>query len=829
MYTLNQIVNILQLNDLTFPNTVIINHLLTDSRRLIFPSNTLFFAIESNRNNGHAYINELYAKGVYCFVVNENWQQTHQYPKAHFLPVKNVVNALQQIAAHHRRQFNYPVIGITGSNGKTIVKEWLYQCLQNSQTVVRSPRSYNSQIGVPLSVWQMNASHQLAIFEAGISTVNEMENLASIIQPTIGIFTYLGEAHQEGFSSKREKALEKLSLFKTAECLIYGKDYLIDIVDIEKEGSVLLPKTKRFFSWSLKEEATLRVTIIEKLQFATQINCTYEEENFICTIPFGDEASVQNAISCIATLLALEYSIQFIQQQIAKLSPVEMRLQLKTGINNCVIINDSYSNDISSLNIALQYLQLQAGLKPATVVLSDLLQTGIADNALYEQVAILLHQYGVKKLIGIGKKMQAFAAILQKWIPISQFYTSTDDFLQLSVQHGFQNECILLKGARSFEFEKINNRLSWQLHQTVMEVNLTAIVHNLNLFKKQLLPNTKLMAMVKAFSYGSGTLEVARLLQFHKVDYLAVAYADEGIALRKGGIHLPIMVMNAENSAFDALIQYQLEPEIFSFQIYSEFNQYLLSQGIQQFPVHIKVNTGMNRLGFETTELTELAYLINSQQTMVVQSAFSHLVASENSELDEFTQQQAALFATAVANFENQIGYKLIKHISNSAGITRHNELQYNMVRLGIGLYGINSSSTNSLPLDVVATLKTTIAQIRHVAAGQTVGYNRRGLVKNNSRIATLRIGYADGFNRLLGNGNAYVLIRGKKAYTIGAVCMDMVMVDITHIPEAEVNDEVEIFGKHLPIQQVAEWCNTIAYEIITTVGQRVKRVYFEE
>ncbi|MFY8003702.1 MAG: alanine racemase, partial [Chitinophagaceae bacterium] len=542
-----------------------------------------------------------------------------------------------------------------------------------------------------------------------------------------------------------------------------------------------------------------------------------------------DEASIHNSITCIATLLALGYSSNFIQEQIRKLSAVEMRLQLKMGINNCVIINDSYSNDISSLNIALQYLQQQAGLKPATVVLSDLLQTGMADDSLYEQVAILLHQYGVKKLIGIGKKMQAFASVLQKWIPNSQFYTTTDDFLQLAVQHSFQNECILLKGARTFEFEKINIRLSWQLHQTVMEVNLTAMVHNLNLFKKQLLPSTKLMAMVKAFSYGSGTLEVAQLLQFHKVDYLAVAYADEGIALRKGGIHLPIMVMNAENSAFDALIQYQLEPEIYSFQIYNEFHQYLLSQGIQQFPVHIKLNTGMNRLGFEVTELAELANLLNNQQTMVVQSAFSHLVASENTELDEFTQQQATLFEKAVGNFENQIGYKVIKHISNSAGITRHNQFQYNMVRLGIGLYGIKSATKDNMPLEVVATLKTTIAQIRQVSAGQTVGYNRRGLVKHDSRIATLRIGYADGFNRLLGNGNAYVLIRGKKAFTIGAVCMDMVMVDITHIPEAEVNDEVEIFGKQIPIQQVAEWCKTIAYEVITTIGQRVKRIYFEE
>jgi alanine racemase len=806
----------------------IIDYLVIDSRKIIFPKTSLFFAIVGARRDGHAYIGEVYERGVRNFVVSQRIDAT-TYPEANFLLVNDVLKALQILAYAHRNTFGYPVIGITGSNGKTIVKEWLHQLLNDRENIVRSPRSYNSQVGVPLSVWQMTNQNTLGIFEAGISTIGEMQALEVIIQPTIGILTNIGEAHSEGFASDIEKLTEKLQLFRHCNSVIYCKESVTNLIDIEANKAQLFNSSIQFFSWSRKQTASLKILSETTIANQTEVSIFYQETSFSLTIPFTDVASVDNAITCTCVLLFFKTSIEKIQEKLLQLLAIDMRMQLKKGINNCYVLNDSYSNDLSSLSIALNYLKQQAGHNKKTVILSDMLQSGTTDKQLYQVIANELQQRNIHRFIGIGKAISNQHQLFSKAAEQTLFFPSTEQFLQQFSHHQFNNEYILLKGARVFAFERINHWLEQKVHQTIMEINLSAMVHNLKQYQLQLKPTTKLMAMVKAFSYGSGCVEIARLLQFYKVDYLAVAYADEGVDLRQAGITLPIMVLNVDEAGFDALVEHNLQPEIYAFTIYKAFHTYLLQQGIAQFPVHIKLNTGMNRLGFEVDDISHLAQQLASQNTMVVKTVFSHLVASESAEHDGFTQQQAKLFDDACTILQQHLPYTICKHLANSSGIFRHPNMQYDMVRLGIGLYGVDSANGLALQLQPVATLKTTIAQIRTVKANDTVGYNRKGKVTRDSKIATIRIGYADGFNRQMGNGVGAVYLHGKLVPVIGNVCMDMVMVDVTDIATVSEGDIVEIFGKHLPIQQVAKWCNTISYEIMTTISQRVKRVYVEE
>ena len=827
LYQIKHIAKLISATFLQFADAQIA-YLVIDSRKIIFPETALFFAIEGTRRDGHNYIDEVYERGVRNFVVSQSIDTT-KYPEANFLLVNNVLEALQLLASAHRKQFTCPIIGITGSNGKTIVKEWLYQLLNNSEHIVRSPRSYNSQVGVPLSIWQINNQHTLGIFEAGISTVGEMQYLEKIIQPTIGILTNIGEAHSEGFTSDVEKLTEKLQLFRHCSSLIYCKDAVAKLSDIEINKTAFFSPSIQFFSWSRLEDATLKIVSETITTNQTEVRFLYQNDFFSLTIPFTDSASVDNAITCICVLLFLKIPVETIQQKMLNLQAIEMRMQLKKGINNCYVLNDSYSNDLSSLSIALDYLKQQSGNNKKTVILSDMLQSGTTDEQLYQLIANELQQRNIYRFIGIGNAITKQYQLFTKAAEQTLFFSSTEQFLQQFSSHQFHDEYILLKGARVFAFERINHWLEQKVHQTIMEINLSAMVHNLKQYQQQLKPSTKLMAMVKAFSYGSGSIEIARLLQFYKVDYLAVAYADEGVELRQAGITLPIMVMNVDEAGFDALIEHNLEPEIYSFNIYKSFHQYLVQQGISQFPIHIKLNTGMNRLGFEVTDITDLSKELSLQHTMVVKTAFSHLVASESAEHDAFTQQQATLFNQACTILQQQLPYTFIKHLANSSGIFRHPNLQYDMVRLGIGLYGVDNADGKQLQLQPVATLKSTIAQIRTVKANETVGYNRKGKVLRDSNIATIRIGYADGFNRQMGNGIGKVYLHNQLAKVVGNVCMDMVMIDVTDIPEAKEGDIVEVFGKYLPIQQIAKWCNTIAYEVMTTISQRVKRVYVEE
>lgn len=818
-YNITQIQNILQATAVIQQNATI-EHLIIDSRKIIFSTQSLFFALTSSRTDGHQYIDEAYHRGIRNFVVHPYFK-VEAYPDANFIIVPNTLQALQTLAAKHRSQFNYPVIGITGSNGKTIVKEWLYQLLFHQYNIVRSPRSYNSQIGVPLSVWQMNETNTLGIFEAGISTTNEMQALQQIINPNIAILTNIGEAHNEGFDSPLEKLVEKLKLFQNANLLIYCKEHISNLIS--------LPNTAKKFTWSYNGNATVNIINVTKQNTQSIIEVAYCHEKQSIEIPFTDEASIQNCITCICTLLALNISWTSILEGMKQLQPVAMRLQLNKGLNNCYIVNDTYNNDISSLGIALDYLKQQSGNAITTVILSDILESGVPAKKLYAQVAAELKQRNITNFIGIGNTISQYQHLFNNAVTKTNFFSHTELFFKQTIQLHFKDQYILLKGARNFAFEKINNWLEQKVHQTVMEINLSALAHNLKAFQQKLLPATQLMAMVKAFSYGSGSAEIARVLQFHHVDYLGVAYADEGVELRNAGISTPIMVMNIDATCFDVLIEHQLEPEIYSVNIYNAFHLYLLQQGIQQFPVHLKLNTGMNRLGFDSHEVEQLAQQLKHQQTMVVRSVFSHLTSSELATHDVFTQQQATQFLHACTLIQNILGYSFIKHLANSAAIFRHPNLQFDMVRLGIGLYGIDNANGTQIQLQTVATLKTTIAQIRTVKANDTIGYNKKGIVTKDSKIATIRIGYADGFNRKLSNGVGSVIINNYVAKVIGNVCMDMTMIDVTNIPNIQEGDEVEIFGTKISVQQVAQWCNTIPYEIMTTISQRVKRIYIEE
>ena len=815
----------------------VIEHLLLDSRKLLFPASSLFFALGGPRRNGHTFIKELYNKGVRNFVIadRKGVEEIASYPGSNFLLVEDVLSALHSLAAFHRQQFKIPVIGITGSNGKTIVKEWLYQLLHTDYQIVRSPKSYNSQIGVPLSVWQMNQTHTLAIFEAGISLPNEMEKLQQIIEPTIGIFTNIGDAHAEGFSNQQQKIDEKLKLFLNSDVLIYGSD----AVDLNVAANQFTKNTAndgkiQLFSWSTHQQGLLEVFEIKKTKNQTIISAyDHRKENaetikqINITIPFTDDASIQNALTCWSVLLYLNIPTTVIEKRMLQLSPVEMRLELKQGINNCSVINDSYSADINSLTIALDFLVQQQQHPTRTLILSDILESGKTNVELYGAVAAILEQKNIQRFIGIGPEISKQQHLFKN-IPQSFFFSSIAACLQQFYSIHFHNETILLKGARIFEFEQLSHLLEEKLHQTVLEINLNAVTHNLKAYQQLLKPGVKMMAMVKAFSYGSGGFEIANLLQFNQADYLAVAYADEGVELRRAGINLPILVLNPEESTFDILVNYHLEPELYSFTILNGFQNYLEKLAINSYPVHIKLDTGMHRLGFEAKDLIELGDLLKATNRFKIQTVFSHLAASDSQEHDAFTKLQADEFLKGCTILQEALGYSFIRHIANTSSIHRHPNLQFDMVRLGIGLYGVDSNRDMQSKLKNVSTLKTTISQIKKVAAGESIGYSRMGKAREEKLIATVRIGYADGFPRVLSNGVGSMWVKGNLVPVIGNVCMDMTMLDITGTNIKE-GDEVIVFGENLPVSDLATKAQTIAYEILTGVSQRVKRVYFEE
>lgn len=795
---------------------LMVRDIAIDSRTLTSPGSTMFIAIKGERHDGHKFIPDLYQRGVRCFLVNKSFTAFQQ--DATYLSVDNSLTAFQAIAAYHRSQFRIPVIGITGSNGKTILKEWIYQSLHNEISIVRSPRSFNSQVGVPLSAWLIEPQHQLAVLEAGISQPGEMEKLEVIINPTICIFTNLGEPHQENFSDLQEKAAEKMKLAKNSKTLIFCKDHLI----VEALATSAPYRHLELISWSVHNPAFLQVTGILKSTSNTRLKGICKQEDFEYTIPFIDNASIENALHLITLLHYLGYQREFIAKRLLKLSPVAMRLELKQGINQCTLINDSYNSDLGSLAIALDFLANQRQHAERTVILSDILQSGQKSEDLYKEVATLINSKHVNHFIGIGTEITKFGKYFNTE---SSFYDSTSDFLLQLKRGSFINEAVLIKGSRSFEFEKIISSLEEKAHETVLEINLNAMVHNLNYFRSYLKPETKLVAMVKAFSYGSGSHEIANLLQYHRVDYLAVAFADEGVALREAGITMPIMVMNPENHSFAQIVKYKLEPEIYSFKVLEDFSREVESNGGTEYPIHVKLDTGMHRLGFLPDETDLAIEKLKFQNILKIASVFSHLAGSDEEDLDYFTQEQITVFEKNSLKFINAFPYSIMRHILNSAGIERFSEHQYDMVRLGIGLYGI--SARNAL-LRQVSRLKTVILQIKEIPASETIGYGRKYKAPETMKIAILPIGYADGIHRVLGNGVGKFYINGKLAPIVGNICMDMCMIDLRGIEAAE-GDEVIVFGEEYPINEISTQMKTIPYEVFTSISRRVKRIYYQE
>lgn len=813
----------------------LIKELLTDSRKLVHPADTLFFAIGGQKLDGHQYIEELYKKGVRNFVVTRE-PESGKFPEGNFIVVANTVLALQKLAAHHRRQFTLPVIAITGSNGKTIVKEWLYQLLQEDYHIVRNPKSYNSQIGVPISLWQINESNNLGIFEAGISEAGEMQKLQQMIRPSIGIFTNIGDAHNEGFLSIRHKTKEKLNLFVNVDILIYCRDYpdinqSVAEINALSKGAEETGVRIRTFTWSMSGEADVNVVNVMQKDNRSIISCLYKGKELDFEIPFIDRASVENALHCACLMLYLEKDFDTIRDRMKHLTGIQMRLEMKDAVNDCAVINDSYNSDIGSLKIALDFLRHQQHAKK-TVILSDILQSGRSEVELYSEVASLLAENKINRLIGVGPALTRQKKIFEKNEALElECFEKTDDYLSVFDAANFRNEAILLKGARKFRFEIIDRLLEKKAHETVLEINLNALSHNLKAYQALLKPETKIMAMVKAFSYGSGSYEIANVLQFRRVDYLAVAYADEGVELRKHGISLPIMVMNPEWSSFETLIQYHLEPEIYSFHLLRKFAETLSlfsNDKGRKIKIHLELETGMHRLGFEEEELPELLNMLSENQDMEVASVFSHLVASEDKKQDEFTRQQIKTFDTLSRRLCETLHYPVLRHILNSSGISRHTDAQFDMVRLGIGLYGIDPSEKMKDKLIPVSTLKTTISQIKQLRKGDTVGYSRAGKVAKDKTIATVGIGYADGLSRSLSNGKGFMLVCNQPAPIIGNICMDMTMLDVTGLSVKE-GDEVIVFGPGLPIEEIAKAADTIPYDILTGISGRVKRVYFQE
>lgn len=793
-------------------------YLVIDSRKVLFPRESLFFALRGIRNDGHLFISDLYEMGVRNFVVEEFPISLNEFPRANFLKVTNSFVALHSLVSWHRSRVDIPVIGITGSNGKTIVKEWLYQCLSDSKNVTRNPKSFNSQVGVPLSVWLLNAESEIGIFEAGISKSDEMAKLESIIQPTIGVFTNIGDAHQENFDSLGQKIIEKVKLFKNCRTIIFNGDNHL----ISNEINANLSENQTLFTWGLSNDSNLTIEKVIKQKLNTEIFACFKGERFSFELPFSDKASVENAITTCCVLLVLEVPISTIQTRMKNLESVGMRLELKQGINNCTIINDSYNSDLESLHIAIDFLLYQNQHSQKVLILSDIAQSGYESKKLYQKVAVMVRQKHIDRLIGIGEQIAEHADLFDIR---KDFYASTNEFIKEFPFSKLHDMTILLKGARSFEFENISKLLQKQSHRTVLEIDLNSIEYNLNYFKKSLKSTTGIIAMLKASSYGSGTHEIASLCQFQRVAAIAVAFPDEGIELRKSGIQLPIMVLNPEEDNFQSIFDYNLEPQIYNFQSLHMVDTLAGESDNRPYPIHIKLDTGMHRSGFMQQELEELIRQLKTLENVRVKTIFSHLASADDPSHDDFTHEQIALFEQMSVSIMEELPYKVKRHILNSAGTERFAKFQYDFVRIGIGLYGVSALNKR---LAQAVSLKSAIAQIKTVEAGKTIGYGRKGRVIEQIRIATIPVGYADGLSRSLSNGVGNVWVNGELAPIIGNICMDICMVDITNI-EASEGDEVEVFGENIMINDISKQMNTIPYEVLTSISKRVKRTYIAE
>lgn len=805
-------------------NNQVVRHLLIDSRKLISPVDSIFFAIRTTSNDGHLYIDELYAKGVRLFVVSA-LPDTSQYPEATFFLTDDVVGVLQSIAAAHRKLFSFPVIAITGSNGKTIVKEWLYHLLQPVVEIARSPRSFNSQLGVPLSIWQMGSQHQLAIIEAGISKKGEMSKLFDVIHPTIGLITNLGAAHAEGFATDAEKLEEKLKLFNEVQTLVYCKDHLL--IRNYLEGHAALKSAKQLISWGVDPTADILLKQVTQIRHTSLLQVQYRGKAIAFEIPFVDRIAIENAMHCFALTVALDLD-ETVVDRMKTLPSLSMRLEMKEGQHQSILINDSYNADLTGVMSALEFLSEQKPGLAKTAILSDISGISSQPEKVYAELAGFMRVKKINSLYAVGPVFEKYASFFTGEKIQFAGFASTDALMAHVHPIFFKDQAVLIKGARNFHFEQISQLLERKIHKTRLEVNLSIVQQNFKIHRSLLKPSTKIMAMVKAFSYGAGSYEIASLLQQNGVDYIAVAYVDEGVELRKAGIHLPIMIMNAEADGFASLVEYDLEPEVFSLEHARSLDAFLSREGIQHFPVHLKIDTGMHRLGLDEEQVDQYLTAFKSSR-FIIQSVFTHLVASEDPHQDDFTSRQLKMFEKLADTIQSAVGYPILRHASNTAAIHRHPEAAYEMVRLGIGLYGVSSASGKSLPLKEAVELKTTIAQIRRVKKGESVGYGRSTLLEKDTTIATIRIGYADGYPRSLGNGRGTVLIRGIAYPTIGNVCMDMTMINLGDDDQIQVDEDVLVFGRDHSITTIAQQAHSIPYEIMTGISVRVPRIYLSE
>jgi len=811
MYTIKFICEVLKVkplksNDLSSK----ISELVYDSRKVNNPEESLFFALKATRD-GHDFISDAYEKGIRNFIISVPVSYLNDKNDVNVIQVNNVLDFMQTLVTYHREQFDYPIIGITGSNGKSIVKAWLFQLLIPEKKVYQSPKSYNSQLGVALSLWNLGPQYELALIEAGISEPGEMDNLQKMIQPTIGIFTNIGVAHSQNFKSKPDKLEEKLKLFSDVNVLIAGSDYL--------SRDLIKPRIK-LISWGRTDTDQIELISEERFNQVSKLKVRIGEVICICQVPFIDRASIENIMSCISTMYFLGYEAEIIVERIQGLKPLEMRLQLKKGVNHCSIIDDTYSNDLASLKISLEFLNQQNQHSVKTLILSEM--EGLNESEKLQQKLIaLLNSSHLQKFIWVGKD---YAWIKEIDIDYKKVFDSTEQFLLHLTELNFNSESILVKGARKYLFERIVQRLTLRSHGTVLEINLNAISNNLMLYRSLIPKDVKLMAMVKAFSYGSGSFEVANLLQFSKVDYLTVAFADEGVELRTAGISLPIMVLSPDRDTFQTLIQYNLEPEVYSMSFLEEFVEFLQEQNIRGYKIHLKLDTGMHRLGFFPHEIETVILKLKKQEQVKVQSFFTHLVASGDPDQDAYTEQQISIYVEAAQKLELGLGYKFIRHVANTSAIVRWPSAHMDMVRLGIGLYGVDMDK-NFSNLEQVSSLKTTVTQIKELSEGETVGYDRKGVLTKDSKIATVKIGYADGYSRRFGNSVGKMQINGFLVPTVGNVCMDMCMLDITG-QDVQVGDEVIVFPN---IMESAAVIGTIPYELMVNISSRVKRVYYYE
>uniref|UniRef100_UPI004048522F bifunctional UDP-N-acetylmuramoyl-tripeptide:D-alanyl-D-alanine ligase/alanine racemase n=1 Tax=Algoriphagus sp. TaxID=1872435 RepID=UPI004048522F len=789
-----------------------------DSRQVLHPQQNLFVALKGAKADGISFVPELLNLGVSYFLVDDQTSIPSSWlDRGYFIQVKDTRIALQSLATYQRVQFTKPVVGITGSNGKTIVKEWLGQVLSQQFAVAKSPKSYNSQVGVPLSIFGIQSYHQVALLEAGVSKTGDMDTLAKMIQPGLGIFTNIGSAHEEGFPDIKEKIAEKLKLFAGVNFLLYCKDHDLLAQEIEQQ----LPTEKRI-SWSKKAGAEYLVSWKNQETHSRIVVMKSDGQTFTFQVPFTDQASLENVTHVILASLSLGQEVKSIQEGLSHLMPVDMRLTLKPGLNDSLLIDDTYNNDLAGLKVALEFLSQQRPKRSKILIISDLLQQGLPEKV-YKEVADLIQSYGIDQVIGVGTQIQHLETLLGKGV---RTFSNTEQLLLELQPEQFQNDLILITGAREYTFERVVNRLQQRIHGTTLEINLNALTHNFNFYKRQLAPSTRVMVMVKAFAYGGGAAEIANHLQTLGADYLAVAYTDEGVSLRKQGIQLPIMVLNPVEESFDLLSQYQLEPVVFSPEFFRKLGTYVQHQSLQ-LSIHLDLDTGMNRLGFEQEQLVELMDLIQQYPQLQLASVYTHLVGADEEVHDDFSLHQLQQFQEMSESICFILSYKPLRHALNSAGIVRYPDFQLDMVRLGIGLYGVEVTGKHDRSLKAVSTLKTTISQVKTLAAGATVGYSRKGSLPEGGRIATLALGYADGYDRRFSQGKGYVLIDSKKAPVIGNVCMDMVMVDVSAIPGVKAGDEAIVYGEEISLKELADCIGTIPYELLTNISGRVKRVYY--